>query len=128
MCAMLLKISVSFRVLFCFLKFKQPKETFKFNLSSKTSLNNGQTLSAWFLFVLLLASGCLLERFNMMLYLWCVIIYLFDYFVNYLSIELLILLHDFSLHYSWLNLRLLHQDAALLQCWVAFSHQVRQGY
>lgn len=100
MCAMLLKISVSFRVLFCFLKFKQPKETFKFNLSSKTSLNNGQTLSAWFLFVLLLASGCLLERFNMMLYLWCVIIYLFDYFVNYLSIELLILLHDFSLHYS----------------------------
>lgn len=35
------------------------------------------------------------KRFNLMLYLWCVIIYLFDYFVNYLSIELLILLHDF---------------------------------
>lgn len=37
---------------------------------------------------------------NLMLYLWDVIIYLFDYFVNYLSIELLILLHDFAVHYS----------------------------
>lgn len=40
------------------------------------------------------------EKINLMLYLWSVIIYLFDYFVNYLSIELLILLHDFPFHYS----------------------------
>lgn len=40
------------------------------------------------------------EKINLMLYLWTVIIYLFDYFVNYLSIELLILLHDFPFHYS----------------------------
>ena len=35
------------------------------------------------------------KKINLILYLWCIIIYLFDYFVNYLSIELLILLHDF---------------------------------
>lgn len=56
----------------------------------------------------LLAWGCQGEKMNLMLYLWYVIIYLFDYFVNYLSIELLILLHDFPVHYSWLNLRWLH--------------------
>lgn len=54
----------------------------------------------YFVFALLLAGSCLVERFNLMLYLWPVIIYLFDYFVNNLSIELLILLHDFPLHYS----------------------------
>lgn len=34
------------------------------------------------------------ERSDPLSYLWRVITYLFDYFVNYLSIELLIHLHD----------------------------------
>lgn len=38
--------------------------------------------------------GLLTERSDPLSYLWRVITYLFDYFVNYLSIELLIHLHD----------------------------------
>lgn len=77
-----------------------------------------------FLFALLLAWGCLVERFNLILYLWCHYLFiwlfckLFIYWIIYSSSWL-------SLHYSWLNLRLLHQDAALLQCWVATSSQTR---
>lgn len=58
--------------------------------------NNGLSLRIYFL-RRSLHEAAWRKKFNLMLYLWRVIIYLFDYFVNYLSIELLIPLHDFPL-------------------------------